>query len=56
MSAHHTTVEWKRDGQVFIDKKYSRAHVWTFDGGAVVPGSSSTHHRLTCSAPREGAA
>jgi organic hydroperoxide reductase OsmC/OhrA len=41
MSAHHTTVEWKRDGQIFIDKQYSRAHVWTFDGGAVVPGSSA---------------
>ena len=41
MSAHHTTVEWKRDGQVFIDKKYSRAHVWTFDGGAMVKGSSA---------------
>ena len=41
MSAHRTTVEWKRDGQAFVDKKYSRAHVWTFDGGAVVRGSSA---------------
>ena len=41
MSAHRTTVEWKRDGQTFIDKAYSRAHVWTFDGGAVVRGSSA---------------
>jgi organic hydroperoxide reductase OsmC/OhrA len=24
-----------------VDKRYSRAHVWQFDGGAVVPGSSS---------------
>ena len=41
MTAHRTTVEWKRDGQAFIDKAYSRAHVWTFDGGAVVRGSSA---------------
>ena len=40
MSAHHTTVEWLRGDQPFVDKRYSRAHVWTFDGGAVVPGSS----------------
>jgi len=41
MSAHHTTVEWLRGDQPFLDKRYSRAHVWTFDGGAVVPGSSA---------------
>ena len=41
MSAHHTTVEWLRGDQPFVDKRYSRAHVWTFDGGAVVPGSSA---------------
>lgn len=41
MSAHHTTVEWTRDGQAFVDKRYSRAHLWTFDGGAVVRGSSA---------------
>ena len=41
MSAHHTTVEWLRGDQPFLDKRYSRAHVWSFDGGAVVPGSSA---------------
>ena len=41
MSTHGTTVEWKRGDQPFIDKRYSRAHVWTFDGGAVVPASSA---------------
>ena len=41
MSAHHTTVEWLRGDQPFVAKRYSRAHVWTFDGGAVVPGSSA---------------
>ena len=41
MSAHGATIEWKRGDQPFTDKRYSRAHSWTFDGGAVVPGSSS---------------
>ena len=41
MSTHGTTVEWKRGDQPFIDKRYSRAHVWTFDGGAAVPASSA---------------
>lgn len=38
---HAATVEWTRGDQAFVDQKYSRAHVWRFDGGAVVPGSSS---------------
>ena len=41
MSGHGATVEWTRGEQAFVDKRYSRAHVWRFDGGAVVPGSSS---------------
>jgi len=41
MSAHGATIEWMRGEQPFTDKRYSRAHSWTFDGGAVVPGSSS---------------
>lgn len=41
MPGHQATVEWVRGEQVFTDKRYSRAHVWRFDGGAVVPGSSS---------------
>jgi organic hydroperoxide reductase OsmC/OhrA len=36
-------VHWQRDGAVFTDKKYSRAHVWRFDGGQVVPASASPH-------------
>lgn len=36
------TVVWQRAGTaVFTDNKYSRAHRWEFDGGAVVPASSS---------------
>jgi organic hydroperoxide reductase OsmC/OhrA len=41
MSEHLATVEWSRDGQVFSDNKYARAHDWRFDGGAVVRGSSA---------------
>lgn len=35
------TIEWKRGDAPFVDLSYSRAHRWRFDGGAVVPGSSS---------------
>ncbi|WP_296002609.1 OsmC family protein [Rugamonas sp.] len=35
------TVEWRRDGQDFLDQRYSRAHAWRFDGGLVAPASSS---------------
>lgn len=43
MSEYTATVAWQRDGATFSDNKYSRAHQWKFDGGAVVPGSSSPH-------------
>ncbi|GAA0612728.1 OsmC family protein [Paenochrobactrum glaciei] len=36
-------VHWEREGAFFTDKKYSRAHIWRFDGGQVVPASSSPH-------------
>lgn len=42
MSAHSATVVWERPaGVTFKDNKYSRAHQWRFDGGTVVPASSS---------------
>lgn len=37
------TISWQRDGAAFTDNKYSRAHEWCFDGGAVVKASSSPH-------------
>jgi len=46
MSKHEytATVSWQRGGDApFTDQRYSRAHQWTFDGGAVVPASSSPH-------------
>ncbi|MBX9589437.1 MAG: OsmC family protein [Hyphomonadaceae bacterium] len=39
---YKATVSWKRAAsEAFTDNKYSRAHQWSFDGGVVVPGSSS---------------
>lgn len=43
MSIHVATIEWERADAVFTDNRYSRAHRWQFDGGAVVPASSSPH-------------
>jgi len=43
MSEYSATISWQRQGAAFTDQKYSRAHQWRFDGGAVVPGSSSPH-------------
>jgi organic hydroperoxide reductase OsmC/OhrA len=37
------TVRWSQENARFVDGRYSRAHVWEFDGGAVVPASSSPH-------------
>ncbi len=43
MSRHGCLVEWSRGDAPFVDGRYSRAHEWRFDGGAVVRGSSSPH-------------
>jgi organic hydroperoxide reductase OsmC/OhrA len=42
VSEYLATVEWHSDGG-FREGRYSRAHSLSFDGGAVVPGSSSPH-------------
>ena len=42
MSTYTATIRWRRKPEErFTDGKYSRAHQWAFDGGAVVPASSS---------------
>jgi organic hydroperoxide reductase OsmC/OhrA len=42
MSTYGCTVRWHREAEAdFARGRYSRAHQWAFDGGAVVPGSSS---------------
>jgi len=38
---YHATVEWQRQGTAFVDGRYSRGHVWRFDGGVEVPASSA---------------
>lgn len=40
---HGATVEWTRGDAEFTGGRYSRRHVWRFDGGAVVAGSASPH-------------
>jgi organic hydroperoxide reductase OsmC/OhrA len=42
MHTYTANVVWTRPADApFKDNKYSRAHEWRFDGGAVVPASSS---------------
>lgn len=42
MSEYYAQVQWsKAADEVFTDGKYSRAHSWSFDGGAKVAASSS---------------
>jgi organic hydroperoxide reductase OsmC/OhrA len=43
MTEIQSTVTWERGDAQFIDGRYSRGHSWSFDGGAVVPASSSPH-------------
>ncbi|BCS31489.1 peroxiredoxin [Luteitalea sp. TBR-22] len=43
MSEHSAVVSWDRYTATFTDGRYSRAHRWTFDGGATIPASSSPH-------------
>lgn len=38
---HEARVTWERGDAVFTDRRYDRAHTWTFDGGVTVPASSS---------------
>ena len=43
MSNHHATIEWTCSASApdFLKGRYSREHTWTFDGGQVLPASSS---------------
>jgi hypothetical protein len=38
---YRATIRWERDGDIFSDNRYSRFHLWTFDGGVTVPASAS---------------
>lgn len=45
MSTYTATVLWtRRASEPFTDNKYSRAHVWSFDGGFDVPASAAPAH------------
>lgn len=41
MSEHLARVHWQRNGAVFTDQRYSRAHRWQFDGGADIAAAAS---------------
>ena len=41
MSEYKATIKWQRTSPVFLKGQYSREHTWTFDGGVIVPASSS---------------
>jgi organic hydroperoxide reductase OsmC/OhrA len=43
MAEYTVGVQWQRKDEVFTDNRYSRGHVWQFDGGVQVPASSSPH-------------
>ncbi len=43
MSTHAAEVRWELRGEDFRAGKYSREHVWIFDGGVTVPASASPH-------------
>lgn len=43
MSRHSAIIHWQRDAAGLPANRYSRAHVWRFDGGAQVRASSSPH-------------
>lgn len=52
-ATYTATTRWQRQSdEAFTDNRYSRRHEWAFDGGVVVPGSSSVHSvRLPFSDP-----
>jgi organic hydroperoxide reductase OsmC/OhrA len=41
MSEYTAKIEWQHDGSSFTANRYSRKHLWSFDGGLQVPASSS---------------
>ena len=43
VSRHTASIAWTRGDARFADGRYSRRHVWRFDGGVEVPASSSPH-------------
>ena len=47
MATYTADVTWRlRDGDDFLNRRYSRGHTVSFDGGTVVPASASPHGAL----------
>jgi organic hydroperoxide reductase OsmC/OhrA len=42
-AVHRATVSWQGNGAAFVDRRYSRVHRWSFEGGAELVASSSPH-------------
>lgn len=41
---YNVTILWQKGpNDTFVDNKYSRGHLWRFDGGIEIAGSSSPH-------------
>ena len=40
MTHYTATITWQRKDAVFTDNRYSRQHLWQFDGGIEVPASA----------------
>lgn len=43
MPKHTALIRWQNSGPTFMQRQYSRAHTWQFDGGATIPASASPH-------------
>jgi organic hydroperoxide reductase OsmC/OhrA len=44
MATYTADISWKlKDGEDFLEGRYSRGHTISFDGGTVVPASASPH-------------
>ena len=44
MSTYTAKISWKSDSaEAFAANRYTRGHMWQFDGGVTVPASSSPH-------------
>jgi organic hydroperoxide reductase OsmC/OhrA len=44
MAEHKAVILWNRGTAAFTDNRYSRGHVWQFDGGVEVPASASPYN------------
>ena len=43
MDNYTAIISWSREGAKFTDARFSRGHLWAFDGGIEVPASASPH-------------